>query len=337
MSAPIFSVILVNWNGGRVLPQCLDRLAAQTVQDFEIILVDNGSTDGSVDDLETRWPQLSFHLVRLPQNIGFAAANNLGAHTAQGKWLILLNNDAFPTPTWLETLLTTARQHPEYTFFASRLLQADHPNRIDGAGDVYHVSGVVWNRRHNHPATETTELGEVFSPQGAAAMYLRTAFLEVDGFDESYHSYNEDIDLGFRLRLRGHRCLYIPTALVYHKGSFTTGKGSDFAVLYGHRNMVWCYFQNMPGMYFWLYLPQHLLANLVFLLYITAKGQGKAIFTAKWNALRGLSAVLQKRRGIQHTRKVSPSQLVASMDRHPFAPYHFGLTSRRLISDEVMK
>ncbi len=330
MSVPTLSILIVNWNGGKVLPHCLDSLTAQTCQDFEIILVDNGSADGSVDALASRWPQLPLQLIRLPENIGFAAANNLAAHAAQGEWLVLLNNDAFPTPNWLETLLANARQHPEYTFFASRLLQADRPDVIDGTGDVYHVSGAVWSRQHNHPARlAVSEPGEVFSPQGAAAMYFRSAFLEINGFDESYHSYHEDIDLGFRLRLRGHRCLYVPEALVYHKGSFTTGKGSDFAVLHGHRNMVWCYFQNMPAPYVWLYLPQHLLANLIFILHITLKGQGKAILTAKWNALRGLPAILRKRRPVQQARTATPAQILNSMSRLLLAPYILGLTARR--------
>lgn len=331
MPAPPLSIVIVNWNGGKVLPHCLGGLAAQTFQDFEIILVDNGSVDGSVDDLETHWPHLPLKLICLPQNVGFAAANNTGARAAQGEWLALLNNDAFPAPDWLETLLAAARESPEYTFFASRLLQADRPDVIDGTGDVYHVSGAVWNRQHNHPAhLAVNEPGEVFSPQGAAALYRRAAFLEAGGFDESYHSYHEDIDLAFRLRLRGHRCLYVPGALVYHKGSFTTGKGSDFAVLHGHRNMVWCYFQNMPAPYVWLYLPQHLLANLMLILHIASKGQGKAMLTAKWNALRALPAVFRKRRTVQQTRTVSSDQLLASMNHALLAPYRLGLTARRL-------
>jgi len=331
MPAPTVSIVIVNWNGGKILPECLETLAAQTFQDFEIILVDNGSTDGSTDDLESRWPQLPLKLIRLPNNAGFAPANNIGARTAQGEWLALLNNDAFPDPNWLETLLTAARQNPEYTFFASRLLQSDCPDIIDGTGDVYHVSGAVWNRQHNHPAhLAVNQPGEVFSPQGAAALFPRDAFLAVGGFDESYHSYHEDIDLAFRLRLRGHRCLYVPNALVYHKGSFTTGKGSDFAVLQGHRNLVWCYFQNMPGWLIWRYLPDHLLANLFTVIHIASKGQGKAILTAKWNALRGLPRILRKRKEIQRSRTTTLDEILSSMDRKFLSPYILGLTSRRL-------
>jgi GT2 family glycosyltransferase len=314
------SVILVNWNGGEVLPRCLDSLAAQTFQDFEVILVDNGSTDGSVEAAEARWPDI--RIFRQGQNTGFAAANNLGARHARGQWLALLNNDAFPAPDWLPTLLGAAADHPQFTFFASRVLMADDPTRIDGTGDACHVSGIVWNRQHRLPASlADAQPQEVFSPQGAAAFIRRDVFLEVGGFDETYFSYHEDVDLGFRLRLQGHRCLYVPDALVYHKGSHTTGKGSDFAVRYGHRNWVWCWVQNMPGWLVWVYLPQHLLANLIFVLYISAKGQPRAILQAKWDALRGLPRVLRCRRAIQRQRKATPRQILASLERGLFTPY----------------
>jgi len=327
---PVISLLLVNWNGSRVLPRCLDSLAAQTFQNFEILLVDNGSTDGSAEAAEAHWPGI--RVFRQTENTGFAAANNLGARHARGEWLALLNNDAFPAPDWLATLLRATEQYPEYAFFASRLLMADDPDRIDGTGDVYHVSGVVWNRQHQHPAhLADPDTHEVFSPQGAAAFIRREAFLGVGGFDESYFSYHEDIDLAFRLRLQGHRCLYVPDALVYHKGSHTTGKGSDFAVRYGHRNWVWCWVQNMPRWLFWMYLPQHLLANLVFILYISLKGQPRAILQAKWEALLGLPRVLRRRREIQRTRKATSGQILASLERGLLAPYQMSLTSRRFV------
>ena len=109
--APLVSLLLVNWNGGEVLPRCLDSLAAQTFLDFEIILVDNGSTDGSVESAKARWPGME--VFRQGENTGFAAANNLGARHARGRWLALLNTDAFPAPDWLATLLHAAHEHPE--------------------------------------------------------------------------------------------------------------------------------------------------------------------------------------------------------------------------------
>ena len=134
--------------------QCLDRLAQQTFKDFEVVLVDSGSTDGSLDGVESRWPGLTLRVKRLGENRGFAAANNLGARLARGQWLALLNSDAFPDADWLEKLLKAAECYPEFTFFASRQIQANAPHLLDGAGDALHISGLAWRRCAGFPAAQ---------------------------------------------------------------------------------------------------------------------------------------------------------------------------------------
>jgi GT2 family glycosyltransferase len=114
------SVIIINWNSKEYLSRCLSCLSAQTVRDYEVILIDNGSTDGSLDGVENRWPGLDLRIEELDENRGFAAANNFGVRLARGQWLALLNSDAFPDPDWLEKLLQAAELHPEFSFFASR-------------------------------------------------------------------------------------------------------------------------------------------------------------------------------------------------------------------------
>jgi len=188
---PRISVILVTWNSAVHMPRCLDCLAAQTLKDFEVVLVDNGSTDGSLDRLESRWPGLTLRMERLGENRGFAAANNLGARLARGHWLALLNTDAFPDPGWLEKLLQAAEHYPEFSFFASRQLQANAPHLLDGAGDALHMNGLAWRRYASWPAAQFgLEPEEVFSPCTAAALYSRRAFLKVGGFDEDFFSYH---------------------------------------------------------------------------------------------------------------------------------------------------
>ncbi len=332
MADPKFSILIVNWNGMAVLPRCLQSVHDQVCRDFEVLLVDNGSQDRSLEFVRDRHPEV--RLIALPQNVGFAAANNRAAREALGEWLILLNNDAYPDPHWLDILDQAAGQYPDVAMFASRLLMADAPDRIDGTGDAYHVSGAVWNRQHRHPAeTADAAVREVFAPQGAAAMIRRSAFLEADGFDEDFFSYHEDLDLAFRLRLRGHRCLYLPDALVYHKGSHTTGKGSEFAVLYGHRNWVWCWVQNMPDEFIWRYLPQHLLANLFFIFYISLKGRPGAILRAKWHALLGLPKALRKRRLVQAARTAPAGEILQALERGFWLPYVQGFRARRALRD----
>jgi GT2 family glycosyltransferase len=321
-SSPLVSVIVVNWNGAEIIDRCLEALTRQTYSQFELIIVDNASTDDSERNLERKFPSLAPCVERLSRNLGFAAANNLGAKIAQGNWLVLLNPDAFPAPDWLEKLVLAASQHPSYASFASRLVQAHDPKLLDGAGDVYHISGLAWRRYHTLSADSYGDKSEeVFCACAAAAMYSRAAFWDVNGFDEDFFSYNEDVDLGFRLRLRGGRCWYVADAVVQHVGSATTGRNSEFAIYHGHRNMVWVYFKNMPSPLFWRHLPTHLIANLIPLVYFTLRGRARAIWRAKIDALRGLRMMLRKRREIQKTRRVAPRELERVMDRRWLSPY----------------
>lgn len=324
----LISILIPNWNGESVLPRCLQALSAQTCKDFEVIVVDNASTDGSVAYVQEHYPQVK--LIQLETNLGFTAANNLGASQARGEWLALLNNDAFPQPDWLESLLAAVQERPEYTFFASRLVQADRPAYLDGAGDAYHISGMAWRRYYNYPVEAGPQRAEeVFSACAAAGLYRREAYLEVGGMDEVFISYHEDVDLGFRLRLRGHRCLYVPEAVVHHVGSASYGRQSDTQVYYGHRNLVWSYFHNMPGSLVWWYLPAHLLANLLFLAVYSWRGQARAIWRAKLDAMRGLPAALRKRREVQKTRRVSTAEISSALVHGWLEPYLLGYRARR--------
>jgi GT2 family glycosyltransferase len=323
------SVIIPTWNSSKVLSQCLESLVHQTFTDFEILVVDNDSTDGSVDGLEQYWPNIK--VVRLNKNLGFAAANNLGARLAHGQWLALLNSDAFPEANWLEELLKAAENNPEFSFFASRQLQANAPHLLDGAGDALHISGLAWRRYAGFPAAQFgLEFEEVFSPCAAAALYSRQAFLQVGGFDENFFSYHEDVDLGFRLRSQGFRCLYVPDAVVQHVGSAALGAQSDFALYHWQRNMVWSFFQNMPSVLLWEALPAHLVANIIHFVGYTIRGRGKVVLKAKKDALRGLSRALRKRQEIQKTRKVSSVDLLHIMERGWLQPYLLGYHIRKI-------
>lgn len=318
MSEPFFSVILVSWNSGDYLPRCLNSLDSQTFRDFEVVIVDNGSTDGSLDGIIEKYPRLKFQIKELGQNRGFSAANNIGVQIARGPWAALLNTDAFPAPDWLSTLAQAIARFGNQCVYASRQIQADLPNLLDGEGDVYHVSGLGWRRHYNYPVYEASEPFRVFSACGATALFPRADFLAVGGFDEDYFAYHEDVDLGFRLRLRGVDCMLIPQAVVHHIGSASSGKASDFAVYHGHRNLVWTFFKDMPALLFWLYLPLHLVMNLVFILYFAAQGRGRVILRAKWHALRGLPSMLRKRKQAQGPGNVG--SIHAAMERNWLAP-----------------
>jgi GT2 family glycosyltransferase len=328
-TTPQVSIVIVNWNGAQYLPRCLEAVHAQTFQDYEVIVVDNASHDASADGLEERWPGLQ--VVRLEENIGFAPANNLGARLARGEWLALLNNDAFPAPGWLEKIIQAARTSPQYSFFSSCIVQAGDKDRIDGTGDVYHVSGLAWHRDYNQPVSQAhKQPGEVFSPCAAAAVYNRQQFLQLAGFNEQFVSHHEDVDLGFRLRLQGFRCLFVPEAVVEHVGSASYGLESNRTIYSVHRNLVWSYFSNMPGLLVWWYLPSHLAATLIFLIYYSLRGQARPIWKAKIDALRGLPSALRRRKIVQKGRKISPDEIRRVIDHGWISPYILGKHSGRI-------
>jgi GT2 family glycosyltransferase len=234
--------------------------------------------------------------------------------------VVLLNPDAFPEPEWLEALLDAAARAPGCASFASRQMLADRPGVLDGEGDSYGVNGFAWRRHHGRPYIQP-ESGpqEVFSPCAAAALYRRDAFLAAGGFDESFFCYLEDVDLGFRLRLRGERCLYVPGAVVHHVGSAVTGRASDFSVYHGQRNMVWTFAKNMPAVLFWVYLPQHLLVRAAAIAWYALHGQARTILRAKRDALKGLREVRAGRRHVQAERTVSPWEVRRLMVKGPRA------------------
>jgi GT2 family glycosyltransferase len=315
------AVIVVNFNGGATLARCLGSIKNQSLRPARVIVVDNASSDRSAANAALTFPEFTF--LELTENLGFAAANNHAAKIADDcDWLALLNPDACAAPNWLENLYAAARRNPEFDFFGARMLMTVNPSYLDGVGDVYHVSGAHWRCGHGEVgAARYLEIVEIFAPCAAAALYRRDPFVKVGGFDESFFCYAEDVDLGFRLQLKGHRCLYVPEAVVEHVGSAITGRRSDFAVYHGHRNLVWVYSKNMPWPLFWLYLPQHILLNLISLVWFSLHGQARVIFKSKWDALKGLPRILRESRQVQASRRVSAWELRRVMAKGLFLPY----------------
>lgn len=315
------AVIIVNYNGGEIVLRCLEHLRSQTFRPKRVILVDNASQDNSLATIEERFSEVE--IISSSTNLGFAAANNLAVKKALDcDWIALLNPDAFPEPDWLENLKNAANQNPDFSFFGSTQFKYGTRDIIDGTGDVYHVSGQTWRRDFGYSIDNAgNKMGEIFSPCAAAALYRRDIFLEVGGFDEKYFCQVEDVDLGFRLRLMGYRCLYVPDAIVWHIGSAFTGKNNRLALYFAHRNMVWTYFKNMPGPLFWRYLPQHLLANVYILVWLSLKGQPLNIFKAKWDAFRQIKKILVERKKIQNNLNVDFNELLKVMPKRWITPF----------------
>ncbi len=303
------AVVIVDWNAGELVARCLAALARQTRPADRVVVVDNGGVPGTRPHLPPAGPPVE--LLRLPENRGFAAGVNAGVAAAgEADWIALLNPDAFPEPEWLERLLAAAAAHPEFSSFGSRQLAAGSPWLLDGTGDVYAVSGLAWRRDHGVRGEGVRlQADEVFGPCAAAALYRRSALREAGALDESFFCYFEDVDLAFRLRLLGHRCLYVPDAVVHHVGSALSGRQSEFAVYHGHRNLVWAWLKNMPWPLLLAYLPHHLALTLASLVHVGRRGQALVLLRAKRDALRQLPRLLRARRAVQGRRRVGSRAL----------------------------
>lgn len=310
------SLVVVNWNSGELLDRCLASLLAQKITPFEIILVDNASSDDSVAKIRGKYSTV--RIIESEKNYGFAAANNLAVQISSSKsdWIALLNPDAFPEPDWLGALLRAATDHPECAVFGSRLMDANSPSVVDGVGDVYHASGRVWRAGHGALLNAMGSVArEIFSPCAAAAMYRKDALLAAGGFDEDFFCYVEDVDLAFRLRLLGHRCWYVPDSVALHVGSAVTGRHSDFSTYHGQRNLVWTFVKNMPGVLFWLLLPLHIALNLASIIWFAMRGQGAVILRAKRDALLGLPKIWRKRQQTQRARVATVRDIWQVLDK----------------------
>ena len=308
------SVIIVNWNSGELLSKCLNHLQSQTVRSEFVFILDNNSSDNSFNIVHENFPHKKIKVV---ENIGFAAGNNKVLFECNSDFVALINPDAFVSLDWIKQMINAAKKYPDAAAFGSRLLSHEDPYILDGIGDNYHLSGLVWRNRHGkRQQSQDKNTREIFSPCAAAAMYRRQALVDVGGFDEDYFCYVEDVDLGFRLRLAGYKAMYVPDAVVHHVGSATTGgQHSDFAVYHGHRNLVWTYVKNMPGALFWFLLPLHLLLNLITIGWFVLRGQGLVILKAKRDAIRGLPLAWMKRKKIQTQRVAGIRNIWQALDK----------------------
>lgn len=307
-AVPRVAVVVVNYNSGACLARCLAALAAQHFRDFTVVVVDNGSNDESLRALETLPP--GWRSVRLAYNAGFAAANNRALGLVESPWVAMLNPDAFPEPDWLEQMMLGISRYPDAAAFGSLQIDAARPDRLDGDGDVYHGFGVYWRGGFGQPIARQGGEGEVFSVCAAAALYNREILMELGGFDEDFFCYGEDVDLGFRLRLAGHRSIQLANAVVRHVGGASGGGRDGFALFHGQRNRIWLLVKNMPASLLWPLLPVHLLVCLVILMRAAIFGQGAPAWRALSAGLGGLPKAWAKRRKIQHDRRGDPRPLI---------------------------
>ncbi len=243
---PLLSVIIPNWNGKHFLTECIDSLKEQTFRDFEIILVDNGSTDGSAEFAEKRYGDF-IRIIRNDKNLGFTGGNNVGIQASKGEYIVLLNNDTWADPRWLEELAKATRFDPPIGMWGSKVCSYYQRDRIEGVGELIYWDGLCRARgQYEQDHGQYNAMEEILFPPGCGAMYRKSLLDEIGLFDEDFFTYADDSDVGIRARLAGWKCLYVPSAIVYHKNSGTAGQYSPLKAFYVERNRFWITIKYFP-------------------------------------------------------------------------------------------
>lgn len=300
---PRVTAVVPNWNGRHLLDMVIGSLDRQTVRAERVVVVDDGSTDGSAEHLRAAWPDVE--IVALERNVGFAAAANRGIERAVGDFVALINTDVELDARWLENMAAALGERADCGSVACKLVDWRRRDVLDGAGDTLRWSGVADRRGHGRRDDGRYDRpGPVFSACAAAALYRREALDDVGGFDERYFAYQEDVDWGFRAQLRGWRCEYVPTAVAFHMGSATTAESAYFHTLM-LRNGVWTMLKNAPGGALARYGPLIVANQLVGLRASRRRGLARAHVAAWPQAAAGLPYVLRERRRIQAGRRVN--------------------------------
>ena len=327
-SAPEVSVIVANWNRRDLLRACLLSLRAQTFRSFELIVVDNGSEDSSPTMVLEEFPEVV--LIRNTENRGFCAANNQGILQSRGRYIALLNNDAEAEPRWLEELLSGLRAGQDVGMCASKILFYEDRSVIDKVGHLIYPDGQNRGRGCGEPDRgQYDRLEEVLLPDGCAALYDRRVFESAGLFDEDFFAYGDDAELGLRARLAGWRCMYVPTAVVYHHHSSTLGRFSERRLVLVERNRVWLAAKLFP----WRLLllnPFYSVVRLATNAMAVARGRGEAgqfagergwwpllrcLLRAYGQALAGLPGAWRKRRRVRHGRTLSDREFLQLLRR----------------------
>lgn len=314
------TVIIPSWNGAGLLKSCLESLEKQTYPNFQVLVVDNGSTDGTQEVIR----KFSFtQSLILQENKGFAGGVNAGLKQVLAgdiEFIALFNNDAIADPGWLSELVQAALARPEAGIFTSKILRDPDRNKIDSTGDFYSTWGLPFPRgRDENDAGQYDKAEFVFGATGGASLYRTALLKEVGLFDEDFFAYYEDTDISFRAQLAGWKIWYEPAAVAYHKVGATSSKLGDFARFHTVKNFIYTYTKNMPGWLFWKYLPLAICSLGLMLAHDLFRGQVLVFFKGLGAALGKTLVMLSHRRKIQKNRK-SNIEYIDSILFHGMSP-----------------
>ena len=302
------SVIIPNWNGMKFIGMCLDSLNQSDFYSYEVIVIDNGSADGSLEMIEKNYPLV--RLIKNPENMGFAVACNQGIKAAKGEYIILLNNDIEVESNWLTKLYEGMERHPECGMGTTKMMFLDQRDVFYNTGDLFHAWSAGGGRGQGEKDTgQYEEEDYVFGACAGAGIYRRNFFEKVGVFDEDFFIFAEDVDINMRGQLQGFKCVYLPKAKVYHIGTATVGLYSDRYIYLCKRNDIFVLIRNYSLKLYFKYLWTILTHQLNDIKYFTYRGQGVVLFKSKIDVFKMLIPMLIRRFSIQKSRTISDKQI----------------------------
>ncbi len=314
MEAEAVDVVIPTYNGRHHLEGCLPALRRQTHPRVRVLVVDNGSADGTLEWLESEFPWVE--RIALGRNLGFSAAVNAGIRYSTAPFIALLNNDTVPSDDWVRALAAGLVGDSSAGFATSKIVSLDDPSIMDNAGDGFGRKGISYPIGYLEPDVGQYETPRhVFGACGAACIFRREMFDRIGVFDEDFFAYHEDADISFRARLAGYECLFVPGAVVRHRGSATSGtKINPFTVYLSTRNNLHVLMKNMPIRLLLRYLPWLVWGQAYWFLKMAVKeGMWAAWTTGLIAGLRDSARMLRKRRAILSGVRVDLASLHAAV------------------------
>lgn len=291
------TIVIPNYNGIKYLADCLDSLRNQTIKDFIILVVDNGSTDGSFE-LLSEYPEVK--VIRFEDNLGFCGAVNAGIKAAETEYVLLLNNDTKAKASFVEKMEEAIEANDRIFSVNARMLNMYKPELIDDAGDLYCALGWAFARGKDSYATKYETPCKIFFSCGGAVLYRRSVFEEIGYFDERHFAYLEDLDIGYRARIFGYVNVYQPEAEVFHAGSgFSGSRYNEFKVKLSSANSIYVIGKNMPILQIIINLPFLMAGFTIKILFFILKGLG---ITYIKGLLRGIKMCLDKEGRRRHVK-----------------------------------
>ena len=335
-SKPLVSVIVLNWNGKKYLKNCLSSLENQTYSNFEIILVDNRSRDGSVKFVRRNFPQTK--IVENKKNLGVAEGINRGTKLAKGEYIFTLNNDTKLDKNCLERLVEVTERDNKIGMSGSKILSLKNPRLIDSVGLNIYLDGLARGRgRKEIDKEQYNKVEEILLPSACAAMYRKRMLDEIGLFDEDFFAYCEDTDIGLRGRLAGWKAVLVPSAIVYHYYSGTIGEYSNFKAFLVERNHFWVALKNFP-LALLLLLPFYTALRYFFIIYGILIGQGAGakfessklklffiLIKAYGSTLKGIPIMLRKRKLIQRNKRLTNKEIYGLFKKYSLKISEFTL------------